>query len=150
MTHVVSSHEKRDYFGVISRCAGTHARARRRIGCRRGAPGGGGPGGGSGRVMKRGRRGPALLAPDSRVIRQRRSVSAYRLPQCALYSPTLKESHALTSSRCSPRKPRRTPAREEIVRGHFTRRPLRERRCLATDSRRTGRDHRETFRDYTN
>lgn len=40
-----------------------------------------------------------LCNEDSRFIpAARRPVSAFRLPQCALYSPTLKESHALTSS----------------------------------------------------
>lgn len=40
-----------------------------------------------------------LCNEDSRLIpAARRPVSAFRLLQCALYSPTLKESHALTSS----------------------------------------------------
>ncbi|KAG7188324.1 hypothetical protein KM043_007982 [Ampulex compressa] len=88
----------------------------------------GGPEGGRG-ITKRGTRkeeadllaAPLLRGKTFCAIRQQTSVSAFRLPQCALYSPTLKESHALTSS--SPtRKARRTG--EESVRGHFTRRPL--------------------------
>lgn len=51
-------------------------------------------------------------------------VGALRLLQCALYSPTLKESHALTSSSSTRRG---GPQREESVRERFTRRPPSER-----------------------
>lgn len=49
------------------------------------------------------RRGdPLLLSSVQLIPAARRPVSAFRLPQCALYSPTLNESHALTSSSCAP------------------------------------------------
>jgi len=51
-------------------------------------------------------------------------VGAFRLLQCALYSPTLKESHALTSSSSTRRG---GPQREESVRERFMRRPPSER-----------------------
>lgn len=51
-------------------------------------------------------------------------VGALRLLQCALYSPTLKESHALTSFSSTRRG---GPQREESVRERFTRRPPSER-----------------------
>lgn len=52
-------------------------------------------------------------------------VGALRLPQCALYSPTLKESHALTSSSSTRRgaEDPRERERRASVRERFTRRP---------------------------
>jgi len=64
-------------------------------------------------------------------------VGALRLLQCALYSPTLKESHALTSSSSTRR---RGPWREESVRERFTRRPPSERTNLRGTSDRASRE----------
>lgn len=100
--------------------------------------GGGGVGGreeGRGeKQQKGGRKGPAR-GPQGAPRRSRRlalygsrigvgDVGALRLLQCALYSPTLKESHALTSSSSTRRG---GPQREESVRERFTRRPPSER-----------------------
>ena len=93
---VVSSHEKPDcalldcsiLHGLSRRCAShcVEERERKREAVRRGT---------EDLLLL-----PPLLSSVQRGLTPaaRRPVSAFRLPQCALYSPTLKESHALTSS----------------------------------------------------
>ena len=100
---------------------------------------------GRGRERERERERRGLLCnEDSRYAAARRSVSAFRLPQCALYSPTLKESHALTSScrllcASATEEDPKSAAETNQVRGHFTGRPLTRRFHAATG------DHRETL-----
>lgn len=91
---------------------------------------GGGPSSAESTGRKAGERGPQGARVDSRRLALYGSrigvgdVGALRLLQCALYSPTLKESHALTSSSSTRRG---GPQREESVRERFTRRPPSER-----------------------
>ena len=120
---VVSSHEKPrhravSYLSSVGRCIrGAHGASHRACVDRRG------------KEREREREGTFCATRTRRYAAARRSVSAFRLPQCALYSPTLKESHALTSSCCllcasATEEDPKSAAETNQVRGHFTGRPL--------------------------